>query len=71
MLFIMKWIDVESIAVSLEKNYPEQDIFNTRFTDLRLMILKLPDFDDDSNRCNEKILEAIQLAWNEERENSL
>ncbi|CAH57913.1 Fe-S cluster assembly protein IscX [Ehrlichia ruminantium] len=67
MSFIMKWTDIESIAISLEENYPEQDIFYTRFTDLRLMILKLPGFDDDDHGCNEKILESIQLAWNEER----
>ena len=69
MLFIMKWIDVENIAISLEENYPEQDIFHTRFTDLRLMVLGLPGFDDNSNGCSERILESIQLAWNEEREN--
>jgi len=28
----------------------------------------LPDFADDPNRSNEKILEAIQAAWIEERE---
>ncbi|AHX05068.1 Fe-S cluster assembly protein IscX [Ehrlichia japonica] len=64
----MKWNDVDSIAISLEKHYREHDIFSTRFTDLRLMVLGLPDFDDDNNGCNEKILESIQLAWNEERE---
>ena len=29
--------------------------------------LELPDFEDDPNRSNEKILEAIQAAWIEER----
>jgi FeS assembly protein IscX len=28
----------------------------------------LPGFDDDPNRSNEKILEAIQMAWLDERE---
>ncbi len=28
----------------------------------------LPDFEDDPNRSNEKILEAIQAAWIEERD---
>ncbi|CEI84886.1 Fe-S assembly protein IscX [Ehrlichia minasensis] len=65
----MKWNDIESIAMSLEDHYPKHDIFDTRFTDLRLMILGLPDFDDDKNGCNEKILESIQLAWYEERKN--
>ena len=30
--------------------------------------MELPDFDDDPNRSNEKILEAIQAAWIEERD---
>jgi FeS assembly protein IscX len=28
----------------------------------------LPGFDDNKDRCGEKILEAIQMAWIEERE---
>jgi FeS assembly protein IscX len=31
-------------------------------------VLELPDFEDDPNRSNEKILEAIQAAWIEERD---
>jgi len=31
-------------------------------------VQELPDFDDDPNRSNEKILEAIQMAWIDERE---
>jgi FeS assembly protein IscX len=30
--------------------------------------MELPDFDDDPQRCNEKILEAIQMAWIDEVE---
>jgi len=30
--------------------------------------MELPDFEDDPNRSNEKILEAIQAAWIEERD---
>jgi FeS assembly protein IscX len=28
--------------------------------------MALPDFNDDPNRCGEKILEAIQQAWIDE-----
>jgi FeS assembly protein IscX len=28
--------------------------------------MALPDFDDNPERCGEKILEAIQMAWIEE-----
>jgi FeS assembly protein IscX len=30
--------------------------------------MALPEFEDDPNRCGEKILEAIQMAWIEEAE---
>jgi FeS assembly protein IscX len=32
------------------------------------MVRELSGFDDDPGRSNEKILEAIQMAWLEERE---
>ena len=39
-----------------------------RFTDLHQWVMALPGFDDDPNRCGEKILEAIQMAWIDEVE---
>jgi len=38
------------------------------FTDLREWVMALEDFDDDPEHCGEKILEAIQMAWIEERQ---
>ncbi|AAV86392.1 hypothetical protein AM299 [Anaplasma marginale str. St. Maries] len=64
----MKWVDVEDIACSLEDAYPNQDIFALRFTELKSMVVGLPEFDDDTDGCNEKILEAIQMAWSAERD---
>jgi len=31
-------------------------------------VQQLPDFKDDPNKSNEKILEAIQMAWLDERD---
>ena len=62
----MKWIDTNEIALDLLENFPEVDPLSIRFTDLRAWIVALPNFDDDPNKCNEKILEAIQMAWIEE-----
>lgn len=64
----MKWMDVRDIALALAEKYPNEDVFSLRFTDLRNRILELEEFDDNPNRSNEKILEAIQLAWSEESE---
>ena len=64
----MRWIDTNDIALDLLENFPEVDPLSIRFTDLRTWIVALPNFDDDPNKCNEKILEAIQMAWIEERD---
>jgi FeS assembly protein IscX len=64
----MRWADIRDIAIALEEHYPEADNVNLRFTDLRDWVTKLPGFNDDPNACNEKILEAIQMAWLDERD---
>ncbi len=64
----MRWTDIYDIALSLEENHPDKDIVNLRFTDLHKWVMELPGFNDDPKRSNEKILEAIQAAWLEERD---
>ena len=64
----LKWTDSIDIALALEDLYPEVDNVNLRYTDLHKWIVQLPDFDDDAEKSNEKILEAIQMAWIDERE---
>jgi len=64
----MKWTDTFDIAYSLEEKYPDIDNINIRYTDLQQWVYNLEGFTDDLNGCNEKILEAIQMAWIEERE---
>jgi FeS assembly protein IscX len=63
----LRWTDVQDIAIELEERHPDADNVNLRFTDLHRWVMELPDFDDDAERSNEKILEAIQAAWIEER----
>ncbi len=64
---MIKWTDIEDIAVALEDVYPDEDIANIRFTKLKKMVITLQGFNDNPDRCNERILEAIQLKWIEER----
>ncbi|MFI5031275.1 MAG: Fe-S cluster assembly protein IscX [Reyranellales bacterium] len=63
----MRWTDVNDIAIELEEAHPDADNVNLRFTDLHKWVMALSGFDDDPNKSNEKILEAIQAAWIEER----
>lgn len=62
----MKWTDVQEIAIALYDSKPDVDPRYVNFVDLRQWVLELDGFDDDPNRCGEKILEAIQAAWIEE-----
>ncbi len=64
----MKWTDVSDIAIELADRHPEVDPLRLNFVDLMKHVQALPGFDDDPSRCGEKILEAIQAAWIEERE---
>lgn len=64
----LRWIDVQTIAVELEEAHPGVDVVNLRFTDLHRWVRELPGFADDPNKSNEKILEAIQMAWIAERD---
>lgn len=62
----MKWTDINDIAIELADSQPDTDPLKINFVDLRNWVLALPGFDDDPNRCGEKILEAIQQAWIDE-----
>ena len=63
----MKWTDVYDIAIALEETYPEVDNVHLRFTDLHQWVCKLEGFEDDPEGSNENLLEAIQMAWIDER----
>ncbi|MBN3563982.1 Fe-S cluster assembly protein IscX [Aliamphritea spongicola] len=63
-----KWIDVHDIAIELDEQYPDTDPLTVSFPDLYESVMALEGFDDDPDRCGEKILEAIQMAWIEERQ---
>jgi FeS assembly protein IscX len=63
----LRWTDIHDIAIALEEQHPHVNVQQVRFTDLWHWVQALPDFTDDPNRSNEKILEAIQMAWLDER----
>jgi FeS assembly protein IscX len=64
----LKWTDSLEIAIALDEAHPEVDPKVLRFTDLMEWVLALEEFDDLQEHCGEKILEAIQMDWIEERE---
>ncbi|HEB59333.1 MAG TPA: Fe-S assembly protein IscX [Gammaproteobacteria bacterium] len=64
----MKWTDSLEIAIALDEAHPDVDPRYVRFTDLREWILALDEFDDAPEHSSERILEAIQMAWIEEKD---
>ncbi|WJW76262.1 Fe-S cluster assembly protein IscX [Thiohalobacter sp. IOR34] len=64
----LKWTDSLEIAIALDEAHPEVDPKYVNFVELRQWVLALDEFDDDPEHSGEKILEAIQMAWIEERE---
>ena len=64
----MTWTDVTDIAIALHERFPERDPLEVRFTDLHHWVTEIPGFTGDPQKSNEKILEAIQMAWLDERE---
>lgn len=64
----LKWTDTREIAIALADSMPDVEPLTVRFTDLHRWVRELPGFDDDPNKSNEKILEAIQMAWLDERD---
>ena len=64
----MQWNDTIDIAIALEEAHCGADNVNLRFTDLRDWVMALDGFAGAPEGCSEKTLEAIQMAWIEERE---
>ena len=64
----LTWNDVYRIAELLAEKHPDVKPLTVRFTDLHTWVTELPGFADDPKRSNEKMLEAIQMAWLDEVE---
>ena len=64
----LKWTDTREIAIVLAETHPDVDPMNLRFTELMQWVLDLEEFADDPEHCGEKILEAIQMAWLDEKD---
>ena len=63
----LDWDQAEDIAIALTDKHPEIDPLTVRFTDLHKWVTELDGFSGDPKAANEGKLEAIQMAWLEER----
>lgn len=64
----LKWTDTLDIALSLDEKRPDVDPQFIRFTDLHQWVCDLEEFDDKPEGSSEKILEAIQMTWIDEKD---
>ncbi len=63
------WLDVERIGEELADRHADRDPMSVRFPELRALVEALPGFEArPGHPVNERILEAIQAAWVDERE---
>ena len=64
----MHWLDVQQIAEALEDAHPDVEPMTISFPSLRALVTSLPGFvEQPGHPSNERILEAIQAAWIDER----
>jgi len=66
----LTWDQPEDIALALAEKFPDRDPTHIRYTDLHQWIIELADFKDDAKASTEGKMEAIQMAWLEEYQDS-
>ena len=64
---MISWTDSLEIAISLEDAHPDIDPLTINFVKLRELVIALEDFKEGDTQCGEKILEAIQMCWINEK----
>ena len=64
---MISWTDSLEIAISLEDAHPDIDPITINFVELRELVIALEDFYEGDTQCGEKILEAIQMCWINEK----
>ena len=63
------WLDVDRISEELADAHPEIDPLTVSFPTLKKLVTGLEGFaEQPGHPCNERILEAIQQGWIDERE---
>jgi FeS assembly protein IscX len=64
----LHWLDVGRIAEVLSDTHPDIEPLGMAFPKLKALVMALPGFvEQPGHPCNERILEAIQQAWIDER----
>lgn len=62
----LTWQDVEDIGFELAQAFPDEDPKQVPMPELLRLVTELDDFEDDPEKVDEKTLESIAHAWQEE-----
>ncbi len=65
----MHWNDVEDIAMSLEENYPDEDILGLTSKDIEELIYSFYNFEDQEIKPTKEGLQEIIDAWTDIKDN--
>lgn len=63
----LTWEEPVEVAWALIDAYPDVDPLDLNFVDLHRMIMSLPGFAGASVDASEALLEAVVVAWDEQR----
>lgn len=66
----LTWDQAEDIGIALSEKFPDLNPTHIRYTDLHKWVTELESFGDDPMASTEGKLEAIQMAWLEEYEDT-
>jgi FeS assembly protein IscX len=59
----LRWNDYPQIAECLNYLYPETDLVNITETEVKHMVLQLPNFIEKQKKAPENIIHAIITVW--------
>ena len=62
----LTWDDAQKIGMLLSRRHPELYPLSTDLEELHRRVTNLPEFKDDASAFDNKKLETIRTAWNEE-----
>jgi FeS assembly protein IscX len=62
------WTDTLDIAIELTEKFPDTDPMTVSFPQLMEMVMSIDGFTGEEEHCGERILEAIQMAWMDEKD---
>ena len=63
----LTWKQTDEVAWALIDAHPDIDPLELNFVDLHRLVVELEGFTDDPDAASETILEAIVVAWHEQR----